>query len=76
MPAEIRRDLGLAPGDSVLWTRDARGNTVVRRLRYTVEELDGIVPALPGRETGDFDDLIAEAFEDGIEDKIREFDPT
>lgn len=76
MPAEIRRDLGLAPGDSVLWTKDARGNTVVRPLRYTVEELDGILPAIdhPSAET-DFEDMIAEAFEDGVEAKIREFDP-
>lgn len=72
MPAEIRRELGLKPGDSVLWTKDARGNTVVRPLRYTVEELDGIVPALVGRETVDFDELIAEAFEDSVEDKLRE----
>jgi len=72
MPAEVRRELGLSAGDSVLWTKDAAGNTVVRPLRYTVEELDGIVPALAGRETGDFDDLIAEAFEDSVEDKLRE----
>lgn len=76
MPAEIRRELGLKPGDSVLWTKDARGNTVVRPLRYTVEELDGILPAIdhPSAET-DFEDMIAEAFEASVEDKIREFDP-
>ena len=76
MPVEIRREMGLKPGDSVLWTKDARGNTIVRRMRYTVEELDGILPAIdhPSVET-DFEDMIAEAFEDGVEDKIREFDP-
>jgi bifunctional DNA-binding transcriptional regulator/antitoxin component of YhaV-PrlF toxin-antitoxin module len=76
MPAALRRELGLQPGDSVLWTKDARGNTVVRPLRYTVEELDGILPAIdhPSAET-DFEDMIAEAFEDSVEDKIREFDP-
>jgi AbrB family looped-hinge helix DNA binding protein len=76
MPAEVRRELGLQPGDSVLWTKDARGNTVVRPMRYTVEELDGILPAIdhPSAET-DFEDMIAEAFEDSVEDKIREFDP-
>jgi len=72
MPAEIRRNLGLVPGDRVLWTTDAAGNTIVRPMRYTIEELDGIVPALSGRETIDFDDLIAEASEDSVEDKLKE----
>jgi hypothetical protein len=31
---------------------------------YTLEEVFGIIPALPGVETGDFDDLIEEAMED------------
>ncbi len=76
MPAEVRRELGLGPGDSVIWTKDAAGNTIIRAMRYTVEELDRILPAIdhPSAET-DFEDMIAEAFEDSVEDKIREFDP-
>jgi bifunctional DNA-binding transcriptional regulator/antitoxin component of YhaV-PrlF toxin-antitoxin module len=72
MPAAVRRELGLSTGDRVLWTKDLAGNIVVRPMRYTLEELDGIVPALSGRETIDFDDLIAEAFDDSVEDKLRE----
>ena len=73
MPAEVRRNLGVKPGDRVLWTMDVAGNTIVRPMRYTIEELDGIVPAIdhPSAET-DFDDIIAEAFEDSVPDKLKE----
>lgn len=73
MPAEIRRNLGVVPGDRILWTTDAAGNTIVRPMRYTIEELDGIIPAIdhPSAET-DFDDMIAEAFEESVEDKLKE----
>lgn len=76
MPAAVRRELGVSAGDSVLWTKDAAGNTVVRPMRYTLEQLDGILPAIdhPSAET-DFEDMIAEAFEDSVDAKIREFDP-
>lgn len=75
MPAEIRRRLGVGPGDRILWTTDAAGNTIVRPMRYTIEELDGILPAIdnPSAEK-DFEDMIAEAFEDSVEAKIAEFD--
>lgn len=73
MPVEVRRELGLAPGDSVLWTKDAAGNTIVRPMRYTIEELDGIVPAIdhPSAET-DFEDMIAEAQEELVDAHLRE----
>lgn len=34
------------------------------RDRYRIADLRGIVPALPDRDTVDFDDLISEAFEE------------
>jgi hypothetical protein len=34
------------------------------RREYVLEEVFGIIPALPGVETGDFDDLIEEVMED------------
>ncbi|MBA2248335.1 MAG: AbrB/MazE/SpoVT family DNA-binding domain-containing protein [Chloroflexia bacterium] len=75
MPVEVRRHLGVGPGDRVLWTTDSAGNTIVRPMRYTLEELDGILPAIdhPSAET-DFEDMIAEAFEDSVEAKIAEFE--
>ena len=73
MPAEVRRRLGVGPGDRILRTTDANGNTIVRSMRYTIAELDGIVPAIdhPSAET-DFDDMIAEAQEELIEAHLRE----
>lgn len=73
MPAAIRRELGLSAGDSVLWTKDAAGNTIIRPMRYTVEELDGILPEIdhPSAET-DFEDMIAEAQEGLVEKALKE----
>lgn len=73
MPAEVRRQLGVAPGDRVLWTTDAAGNAIVRPMRYTIEELDGIIPAIdhPSAET-DFDDMIDEAQEELVDAHLRE----
>jgi hypothetical protein len=36
-----------------------------------LEEVRGVVPPLPDRETGDFDDLIAEAMEDMADEEVR-----
>lgn len=73
MPAEIRRRLGVGSGDRILWTTDAVGNTIVRPMRYTIEELDGIIPAIdhPSAET-DFDDMIDEAQEELVDAHLRE----
>lgn len=35
--AEIRRELELKPGSSILWMTDGRGNLTVHPLRYTLE---------------------------------------
>lgn len=69
MPA----DLGVGPGDRILWTTDSLGNTIVRPMRYTIEELDGIIPAIdhPSAET-DFDDMIDEAQEELVDAHLRE----
>ncbi len=61
IPPDIRRKLGLAPGDKLTFVLDDVGKVTLRPVRYTVASLRGIVPALPNRETDDFDDQIAEA---------------
>jgi hypothetical protein len=43
-------------------------------IRHTVDSVCGIIPALPGVETGDFDDLIEEVMEqhaDWVVDRMR-----
>lgn len=63
LPAEIRRELGIEPGDRV--TIVMRSDHVeVRRLEHTVESVFGSFPTPPGLVTGDFDDLIEEAMSD------------
>ena len=65
IPADLRRKHGIATGDRVIVTENAQGQLVVKPVSWTVEELFGIFPLLPGVETeGDFDDLIDEAFEE------------
>lgn len=68
MPAQIRRELGLKPGDAVLWTKDAQGNLTVRPVRPSLDHLDGFLPANdhPSTET-DFEDMIHEAQVDHVD---------
>jgi len=56
---------GIAP------KKEKEANTGRRRAKLKISDLCGIVPALPGRETGDFDDLIAEAFDDWADQYIQ-----
>lgn len=61
IPKTIRRQLGVERSDKVAFILHDSGLIELRPARYTLESLRGIIPALPGRETEDFDDLIAEA---------------
>lgn len=73
IPAGVRRELGLKPGDSVLWTKDAHGNLVVRPMRVSLDDLDGFLPIIdhPSAET-DFGDMIDEAQEDLVDVNLRQ----
>jgi len=69
IPVEIRRRLGLGPGDKVAFVFD--GDEVrLRPPRYTIESICGSVPAL-GRETPDFEDQIREAMEEEADRVVR-----
>jgi antitoxin PrlF len=63
LPAAVRRRLGINSGDKVTITIDGE-RAELQRVAHTVDSVFGIIPALPGVETGDFDDLIEEAMED------------
>jgi len=71
IPIEIRRRLGIGPGDKVTSVVDDRGKVEFRRAGYTLAEVRGIVPPLPDREVGDFEALIAEALEDRADNVVR-----
>lgn len=62
IPKSVRKQLGVDPTDKVTFVVHDSGRVELRPVRYTIEALKGIVPALPHRTTEDFDDLIAEAF--------------
>lgn len=62
LPVEVRRRLGLQSGDKVSIV--VEGDRVeIQRIQHTVDSVRGIIPGLPGVETGDFDDLIDDVME-------------
>jgi antitoxin PrlF len=63
LPADVRRKLGIKTGDKVTITVEG-DRAELQRVKHTVDSVFGIIPALPGVETGDFDDLIEQAMED------------
>ena len=72
LPAEVRRTLGIDSGDRVTIVVDVEaGRAELRRVEHTVESVFGLVPALPGVETGDFDDLIEQAMADHADQVVQ-----
>jgi AbrB family looped-hinge helix DNA binding protein len=73
LPDEVRSKLGIKTGDEVEIL--VEGDEIrLRRPHFTLETAFGAIPALPGVETGDFDDLIEEAMEqhaDWVVDRMR-----
>lgn len=72
MPAEIREKLRLKPGDTVIWGEGPHGEATVRPVKYTFEELRGIVPAIDTDQ--DLLTIMDEALEEWREYKVREFE--
>ncbi len=71
IPDDLRRDIGLEPGDTVEISTDGRGTLTVQRATLTIEELDGILPALDREVDDDFGNLIREATGDAVERRMR-----
>jgi antitoxin PrlF len=70
IPVEMRRHLGLSTPDKVAIVK-GKGHTLeLRPVKYTVEDLSGILPPLE-RETEDFDDLIQEAMDDAVDQMLE-----
>jgi AbrB family looped-hinge helix DNA binding protein len=74
VPREVRLHLGVAPADKIAFVVTDEGTVELRSVRFTVGNLRGIVPALPGRETVDFEDQIAEAFEASADGVVQDLD--
>jgi antitoxin PrlF len=66
IPVEIRRRAGLSPSDKVEFDMNDEGKITLRRVR-SILELAGSIPELPGRDSGDFVDIIREAQEDAVD---------
>lgn len=75
IPAAVRKHLGVSAPDKITFVLKDDGDVALRSSPLSLQDVRGIVPALPGRITSDFDDQIEEAMEDEatrILDEMRE----
>ena len=71
LPAAVRRQLGIDPGDQVTIVIEDRNAARLRRVEHDIDSVRGLIPAPPGLESDDFDDLIDEAMTDHAEAMMR-----
>jgi AbrB family looped-hinge helix DNA binding protein len=64
IPAAIRKQLGVGAPDKITFVVEDDGRVAVQRSKFTIRDFRGIVPAIPGRTTSDFEDQIEDAMED------------
>jgi AbrB family looped-hinge helix DNA binding protein len=75
IPVAVRKHLGVGTPDKIAFVLEDDGHVVLQPAKLTLRELRGIVPAIPGRISSDFDDQIEEAMEEEaarIVDEMRE----
>jgi antitoxin PrlF len=72
IPKEFRDRLGVSLPDRVEFVLTDLGEVILRPVRLTVDDLFGIVPAIPGREDDDIDDIIREAMDEQAEEIVAE----
>jgi AbrB family looped-hinge helix DNA binding protein len=63
IPKQIRERLGIDANDRVIFVVADSGTVELHTAPYRMRDLRGILPAIPGRETEDFDDFIDEAMQ-------------
>lgn len=63
IPKQIREQLGIEAADKITFVINDAGRVEIRPAPYRMRDLRGILPAIPGRETEDFDDFIDEAMQ-------------
>lgn len=72
IPVAVREHLGVGAPDKITFVVEDGGGVSLRAAPLTLNDLRGIVPALPGRITSDFEDQIEEALEDEAARIVRE----
>jgi AbrB family transcriptional regulator (stage V sporulation protein T) len=60
IPAELRRKLGIVPGDTLIFEEDERGNVVLKTYRQVVREVQEEVKRMIPPGVSLVDDLLAE----------------
>lgn len=64
IPAVVRKHLGVGTPDKITFVLTDDGQVALQPTKFTLQDLRGIVPALPGRVSSDFEDQIEEAMEE------------
>lgn len=64
LPIDVRRRLGIDPGDRVTIVIDDRNGATLRRMEHDVRSVFGLIPTPPGLESANLDDLAEEAMLD------------
>jgi antitoxin PrlF len=64
LPAAVRRDPGIEPGDRVAIVIEDEEGTRLRRIEHDVRSVRGLITTPPGLERRDFEEMIAEAMAD------------
>lgn len=73
IPSKVRSALGVTPDDQILFVVDDNGRVGLEPVHeYSLEELDGIVPALDRPTSPDFRVEIGEAMEEMADKIVRE----
>jgi antitoxin PrlF len=72
IPSAVRQQLGVSTPDKVAFVIDDEGRVALRPARRTLKSVRGVVPALPGRTTTDFEDQIEDAMEEEADRIVAE----
>jgi AbrB family looped-hinge helix DNA binding protein len=64
IPVAVRKHLGVGTPDKITFVVEDDGDVSLRSAPLSLRDLRGIVPALPGRITSDFEDQIEDAMEE------------
>jgi AbrB family looped-hinge helix DNA binding protein len=67
IPIAVRKQLGVATRDRVAFVVDDNGQVALRPANLTISSFRSFVPAIPGKESIDFEDQIEEAMEEQAE---------